>query len=395
MKSDATRLVEPAQRVPDGFASLSQGVFHASTIVFPDVASFLKRQNEICGGYSYGQNGTPTYYALAEKIAELEGGGQAVLVPSGLAAAVLVNAALLSAGDHVLLPDSVYGPNLDTVRTLFGKWGVRSTVYPNDIGAGIAGLFEPSTKLVWLESPTSNTLQMQDVHAIVQAAHTRGIRVAMDNTWATPLGFKPLDAGVDYSIQALTKYAGGHSDILMGAVTTRDEASHASLRIVGEQLGYYVSSDECFLALRGLPTMALRLERHFASALRVARRLAQHPVVDRVSYPPLPSDPGHALWKRDYTLGCGLLSFSFKASGLEIVERFVSHLKLFTLGNSWGGVHSLVAIAPSSDNTAPNVRWVVRLHVGIEDPDDLLADLDAALASLPVIDSGKSSSAAD
>jgi len=382
MTKDATRLVQQAQAVPPGFASVSQGVFRASTIAFADVASFLGRQDAVYDGYSYGQNGTPTYYALASKMAALEGGGKTVLTPSGLAAAVLVNSAVLSADDHVLLPESVYGPNLDTIRTLFGKWGIRHTIYPHDAGAGIAALLEPATKLVWVESPTSNTLLMQDVPAIVRAAHAHGAQVAMDNTWATALGFRPLDVGVDYAVQALTKYPGGHSDLLMGAVTTRGEARYRTLRTVGEQLGYSVSSDDCFLVLRGLPTMALRLERHFASAMRVAHRLAQDPAVERVHYPPLPSDPGHALWKRDYKLASGLLSFTFKTGGLETIERFVATLKHFTLGNSWGGVQSLVAVAPLDIGASGGARWLVRLHVGLEDPDDLLADLDAALAGL-------------
>lgn len=374
-----TTLVQPAHDIPEGYAALSQGVFHASTILFPDVASFLARQDEAAHGYNYGQNGTPTHYALAGKLAQLEGGGHAVLVPTGLAAVVLVNTMLLKAGDHVLLPSSIYGPTLEVVNVLFGKWGVRHTTYPDQIGAGIEALFEPETRLVWTESPASNTLQMQDVPAIAAAAHARGILVAMDNTWATPLGFRPLDAGVDFSIQALTKYAGGHSDLLMGSVTTRDATAYADLRRHAELLGYYVSPDECFLVLRGLATMALRLERHFASALRVAQWLAERPEVAGVNYPPMPSDPGHALWRRDFALGSGMLSFTFKGAGLAQVEAFVAGLRLFKLGNSWGGVHSLVAVAPLR---APAAGWLVRLHVGVENADDLLADLERGLASL-------------
>ncbi len=379
MPKPATALLQPAQDIPEGFASLSQGVFHASTILYPDVASFLSRS--VQDSYSYGQNGTPTHLALASKLAEMEGGGHTVLVPTGLAAIMLVNSCLLGAGDHVLLPETVYGPNLDTMQALFGKWGVRHSLYGNETGAAIAKLFQPQTRLVWCESPASNSLEMQDVPAIVQAAHAQGIAVAMDNTWATPLGFRPLDASVDFSVHALTKYVGGHSDLLMGAVTTRDENHGRALRETCERLGYYVSADECFLALRGLPTMSLRLERHFASALRIAQRLASCPQIASVNYPPLASDRGHALWKRDYKLGSGLLSFSFKESGLEPVERFVKRLKLFRLGNSWGGVHSVVAVSrrQSHAGMAQNPEWLVRLHAGIEDADDLLDDLDQAL----------------
>jgi len=387
MPDISTQLSRPASDIPEGFASLSQGVFHASTIVFPDVASFLRRQAQAHTGYSYGQNGTPTQYALANKLSELEGGGYTVLVPTGLAAAVLVNSMLLASGDHVLLPDSIYGPTLETTQKLFAKWGVRHSIYPNDIGAGIADFFEASTKLVWTESPASNSMEMQDIPAIVAAAQTRQIRVAMDNTWATALGFKALDAGVDFSIQALTKYVGGHSDLLMGAVSTRDEASYHALRDTAELLGYYVAPDECFLALRGLPTLALRLEKQYASALRIAEFLQGNAAIAQLNYPPLPGDAYHHLWKRDFKLGNGLLSFSLKQDHLPAIEKFVAALKLFTLGNSWGGVHSLIAVAPQR---APKTGWLLRLHVGIEDVGDLLADLENALLILdqeyPVLD---------
>lgn len=376
MRDIPTQLVQPAEDIPPGFASLSQGVFHASTILFPDVASFLRRSEQAAEGYSYGQNGTPTTYALALKIAELEGGGQTTLVPSGLAAIVLVNSTVLTAGGHVLLPESVYGPTLSTTQALFGKWGVECSLYPGAIGDGIRSHFRPNTQLVWTESPGSHTLDMQDIPAIVQAAHAHGIRVAMDNTWATPLGFRPLDVGVDYAVQALTKYVGGHSDLMMGAVTVRSEAHYTALRNMAELLGYYVSPDECFLALRGLPTLALRMERHFQSALRIAQWLQQQPAVATVHYPPLASDPGHALWRRDYRMGSGLLSFTLRDADLQRLEALVAALKLFKLGNSWGGVHSLIAVAPL--RTA-HPAWVVRLHVGLEDATELVEDLSKAL----------------
>jgi cystathionine beta-lyase len=374
-----TIVARPAGDIPEGFASLSQGVFHASTIVFPDVASFLRRQAQAHTGYSYGQNGTPTHYALSNKLSELEGGGHTVLVPTGLAAVVLVMSTLLGAGDHVLLPDSIYGPTLEATRTLFAKWGVRCTMYPNDCGAGIAALFEENTKLVWTESPSSNTMEMQDIPAIVAAAHARGIKVATDNTWATALGFRALDVGIDFTVQALTKYVGGHSDLLMGAVSTRDQATYHALRDTAELLGYYVAPDECFLALRGLPTLALRLERQYASALRVAAFLKESAAVAQLNYPPLPGDVYHRLWQRDFKLGSGLMSFTLKQESLEAVERFVAALQLFTLGNSWGGVHSVIAVAPQR---APRTGWLLRLHVGVEQVDDLLADLARGLAAL-------------
>ncbi|MEC5160471.1 MULTISPECIES: trans-sulfuration enzyme family protein [unclassified Janthinobacterium] len=371
MLKPATQLAQPAPAAPAGYAALSQGVFHASTILYPSVAAFLNRDAR--QHYAYGQDGTPTQHALAAKLAELEGGGETVLVPTGLAAIVLVNSSVLKTGDQVLLPEAVYGGNLEATRTLFGKWGVEYALYGNDFEAQL----RPNTRLVWIESPGSNSMLMQDVPALARAARARGVLVAMDNTWATPLGLRPLDVGVDFSVQALTKYVGGHSDLLMGAVTTRDRGQAALLRDTCELLGYYVAPDECFLALRGLPTLALRLERHFASALRIARWLDGHDAVAQVNYPPLDSDPGHALWRRDYKLGNGLLSFTLKDGDMAAVERFVGRLALFRLGNSWGGVHSLVAVAPAGAGT--DGGWLLRLHVGVEDADDLLADLERAL----------------
>ena len=377
MPKSATQLVQPAQHVPGGFSSLSLGVFHASTILYPDLATFLQR--DVHESYSYGQNGTPTHYALAEKLAEMEGGGTTLLVPTGLAAIVLVNSCVLQAGDHVLLPDAVYGPSLGVMRSLFRKWNVSCSLYGS--ASDLTALLQPNTRLIWTESPASNSVEMQDIPAIVQAAKAHGALVAMDNTWATPLGFRPLDFGVDFSVQALTKYVGGHSDLLMGAVSARKEEWVRALRVTCEELGYYVAPDECFLALRGLATMALRMERHQATALRIAALLAAHAAVAQVNYPPLPGDAGHALWKRDYKLGSGLLSFTFKEAGLAPVERFVSGLRLFKLGNSWGAVHSLVAVAQRRMPAGSTVEgdWLVRLHAGIEDQEDLLADVRAAL----------------
>lgn len=264
MQKPATELLQPAKHVPDGFASLSQGVFHASTIVYSDLTSFLER--DVQHSYSYGQNGTPTHHALAEKLAQMEGGGGAtLLVPTGLAAIVLVNSCVLAAGDHVLLPNAVYGPSLAVMEKLFRKWQISCSLYGGT--EDLAGLLRPETRLVWTESPGSNWLEMQDIPAIVEIAHAHGALVAMDNTWATPLGFRPLDAGVNFSVQALTKYVSGHSDLLMGAVTARDDAWIRQLRVTCEKLGYYVAPDECFLALRGMATMALRLERHQATTV--------------------------------------------------------------------------------------------------------------------------------
>lgn len=365
------------------FSALSPAVHRASTIVFNDLKSFLARQTQFYDGYSYGQSGTPTYYELADTIAKLEGGGKAVLVPTGMAAIALVNATVLAAGDHVLLPAGAYGSSLEALRHLFGKWGVSHSLYPNDAGAGIEPFIQANTRLLWLESPSSYFYELQDVPALTATARARGLQVAMDNSWATPLGFKPLAHGVDYSVQSLTKYANGHSDLLMGSITTSDETLYQALRDTAEHLGYCVSSDDCFLVLRGLATLGLRLERQAESGLAVAEWLAQHPMVEHVFHPPLPGDRGHALWKAQHTLGNGLLSFTLKQDGLEPVERFANALKMFKIGPGWGGTHSLVAAYPPQDAAMSTLiapgRWLVRLSIGLENASELLGDVVQAL----------------
>ena len=383
---------QPPSATP--FASLSPAVHRASTIVFDTLRPFLERQTQFYDGYAYGQSGTPTYYELAHAIAALEGGGKAVLVPSGMAAIALVNATVLKAGDHVLLPAGAYASAIDAMRQLFGKWGVQHSFYPNEAGARIDAFLQPNTRLVWTESPSSLLHEMQDVPAIAAVARARGVRVAMDNSMSTPLGFRPLQHGVDFSVQSLTKYGNGHSDLLMGSVATLDESLYRGLRDTAEQLGHAVSSDDCFLVLRGLSTLGLRLERHAASGLAVARWLAAQPAVERVFYPPLPSDAGHALWSAQYTLGNGLLSFMLHEPGLAPVERFVDALQRFRIGPGWGGTHSLVEAYPpreassssahgSPQGPAPFDRWIIRLHVGLEDPQALIDDLAQAFQRPP------------
>jgi cysteine-S-conjugate beta-lyase len=368
--------------VVEGWRSLAPAVHRGSTVLFRDVHAFLARDTELFDGYSYGQNGSPTTYELAGRIARLEGGGRTVLAPTGLAAAVLVNAATLRAGDHVLLPDCLYGPTREATLRLFGSWGICTSSYPASIGAGIAELLRPQTRLVWTESPGSNTFTVQDVPAIAGVTRARGVLCAMDNTWATPLGFRPLDHNVDLSVQALTKYAGGHSDLLMGAVTVRERALYERLRRTGELLGHYVSPDECALVLRGLGTMALRLKHHGASALAVANWLAAQPAVERVYYPALPTDPGHDLWRRDFRSAAGVLSFLLRADYERDVARMVEALRIFQLGASWGGLHSLVAILKAPQVDSATTRSLVRLHVGLEAEEDLLADLASAFRAM-------------
>jgi cysteine-S-conjugate beta-lyase len=367
------------------FSSLAPTVSRGSTVLFADLQSFLDRQSQFYDGYSYGQAGTPTYYALATRIAALEGASKAVLAPTGMAAVALVNAALLQAGDHVLMPAGAYGSSLDAMRHFFSKWQVSHSLYPHHAGSNIETYMQPATRLVWLESPSSFLYDVLDVAAITAAAHTRGALVAMDNSWATPLGFKPLMQGVDLSVQSLTKYANGHSDVLMGSVATGDESLYQKMRDTAEHLGYCVSSDDCFLVMRGLATLGVRLERQSASGLAVAQWLALQQGIDQVYYPPLPSHPSHELWKAQYSSGNGLMSFTFKQDGIAPVERFAHALKHFRIGAGWGGTDSLIAAYPPCEagSASPNPlnRWLVRLHVGLEPVDDLITDLAQALSA--------------
>lgn len=374
-----TEILHPARPVPEGWRSLAPTIYRGSTVLFDGFDAFVGRAGQLAHGYSYGQNGSPTTYQLANWIAALEGGGYTVLVPTGLAASVLVAAATLQAGDRVLVPSCIYAPTVETLKTLFAQWNVKCDVYPAGIGGGIARLLDGGVRLVWVESPGSNTLEMEDVPAIATACQAKNIPVAMDNTWATPLGFRPLDHAVTFSVQALTKYVGGHSDILMGSVTVRDEALYVRLRERAELLGYYVSPDECALALRGAGTMAIRMERHAGSALKVAAWLSRHPAVRHISYPPLPEDAGHQLWRRDYKSAAGVLSFKLRRGERAPTKRFIESLTLFHLGASWGGIHSLVAPLPDRENDG---EFLIRLHVGLENPDDLIVDLMQALEDL-------------
>lgn len=368
------------------FLSLSPPVFRGSTVLFDDLKSFLDRHSQFYDGYSYGQAGTPTYYELAGRIAALEGQGKAVLTPTGMAAVALVNAAVLQAGDHVLVPEGSYGSSLDAMRHFFSKWQVSHSVYPHDTGSRIIDHLRPNTRLVWIESPSSFLYEVQDVAAIAAAAHAHGARVAMDNSWATPLGFKPLAHGIDFSVQSLTKYVNGHSDVLMGSVATADVALYKTLRDTAEHLGYCVSNDDCFLMMRGLATLELRLAHQSESGMAVAQWLTQQAAVDEVYYPPLPSHRTHALWKAQYRCGNGLMSFTFKTEGLPPVERFANALARFKIGAGWGGTDSLVAAYPPSNTERPSPnplnRWLVRLHVGLEPVDELIADLSHALSAV-------------
>lgn len=365
------------------FRALTPAVHRASTIVFPTVESFHSRHNQFYDGYSYGLYGHPASRSLAMHVAALEGGARSLIVPSGMAAITLTNLALLSPGDHVLLPDAVYGPARAAGEKFLSGIGVSVTFYDPLIGGGIAALLRPNTRLVWVESPASFTMEIQDLPAISDAAHSHGVLVAADGTWASPIGFKALRRGADIAIQALSKHIGGHSDLLLGSVTVASEELFRRIKDASRHLGLGASPDDCFLALRGLGTLAARLERQTAAALKIAQRLDGHPSVERVLYPPLPGDPGHAIWLRDFQGASGVFSVVLRTGGDRELAAFLEQLKLFRIGASWGGLHSLVAPArlEGARTISPwrDQGFLVRFSIGLEHPDDLMEDIERGL----------------
>ena len=385
---DETRLVATGRGEPEPEGTVNLPVYRASTILSPDIESYLRRFDDgrAYEAITYGANGTQNARALAETVAALEGGCRTVVTASGLSAITMTLCAFASAGDHVLVADSVYGPTRRFCDEVLARYGVEATYYEPGIGADIRRLFRDDTRLVFLEAPGSLTFEMQDVPAIAGAARAAGILTAMDNTWATPLFFKPLAHGVDISVQAGTKYFAGHSDLVIGLVTLAGEALYRRLADTVMAFGEVSGPDDCYLALRGLRTLSVRIRRQARSALALATWLAEQPGVRRVLYPPLPGDPGHALWRRDFEGAASLFGLVLDTADRNAVARMVDGLELFRIGSSWGGYESLVALydTPLPRSAAPwaEAPFLMRLHVGLEDPEDLMADLDAGLRRL-------------
>ena len=365
--------------------SVNPPVVRASTFVFNTLGDFQEAAKKPFDGPFYGRVGTPVTLAFEKAIAALEGGDAAIAASSGLAAITGVFMAFLGKGDHVLVPDSVYDPVRRLCTRTLSRMGIETSYYDPTIGAGIETLIRPETKLIYMESPGSGTFEVQDVPAIVAVAKKHGIRTAIDSTWSTPLYFKPATLGVDATIHAATKYIVGHSDAMLGVVTTIGDA-FMPVRVALQDTGACAGSEEANLGLRGLRTMDVRLQRHQASGLKVAEWLAGRPEVARVLHPALPGAPGHDLWMRDFTGACGLFSFEFKPVKDGSLEAFVDGLDFFKIGFSWGGYESLVL--PAHPEKSRVVKpWdgkgpLVRLHVGLEDTDDLLADLEAGLGRI-------------
>lgn len=356
-------------------------VYRGSTVLYKTLEAIKSRQQP----YTYGRRATPTTRALEDAITDLEGGVVTILTSSGLGAVSTAILAFVSAGDHILITDSAYQPGRAFADRMLKRLGVETTYYDPLVGADIAKLFRPNTRLVLVESPGSQTFEMQDIPAIAAAAHARDIWVLADNTWATPLFSKPLALGADVSIQAATKYIVGHADAMLGAVTANARAARL-LDHAKEALGTCPGSEETYLGLRGLRTLDVRLERHQRSALAVAEWLSSRPEVDRVLYPALPSDPGHAIWKRDFTGASGLFTAVLKPVSEDALAAFLDGLTLFGMGYSWGGYESLVIpFDPTSYRTA--TKWTgpgpaLRFHIGLEAVEDLIRDLDSGFARL-------------
>lgn len=368
---------------PEGFTAFPVAVHHASTVIFKNVAATRVRKEKDKSPYSYGLHGTPTTFTLQARLAEIEGGNHCILAPSGLAAITLVNFGLLKTGDDMLVPDNVYGPNREMCNWLSNDLGVSTRYYDPTIGADIADLIQANTKLIWTETPGSVSMEMPDIPAICRVAKTHRIPVVVDSTWSAGISFKPLDHGADIVLHALTKYQSGGSDVLMGALITRDETLHAKLDKARARLGMGIGPEDAFLVLRGLPSMKVRYEAHDKSARTVATWLKARPEISKILHPAFPDCPGHEVWKRDFTGAGGLFSALFDPRYTEKqTDRFVDSLQLFKIGYSWGGSHSLCVpfrITEMRDYWSEQGQ-LVRINIGLEDPEDLIADIEQALA---------------
>ncbi len=388
-KSLQTLLTTTDYRPPEGFGAFPTAIHHASTVLFKDVAALRARNWQDKSAYTYGLHGTPTTFTLEARLAEIEGGTDCLLAPSGLAAIAMIDLALLKAGDDFLIPDNVYNPNRELANWLQKDFGISARFYDPLVGEGIAALIQPNTKLIWTEAPGSVSMEMPDIPAICRAAKAKGVTVALDNTWSAGIAFRAFDHGVDIVMQALTKYHSGGSDVLMGAVITRDSDDNKSLLRKMEsahmRLGMGVSADDTYLVLRGLPTLKLRFDAHDAAARRIAGWLKARPEIATVLHPAFEDCPGHDIWTRDFSGAGGLFSVLFDPAYTEAqTDRFIDSLQLFRIGYSWGGANSLAVpyrIAQMRRHWQ-HAGQLVRFNIGLEDPQDLIADLTQALRAL-------------
>jgi cystathionine beta-lyase len=383
----STKLIHPDVHAPEGFRSLATPTYRGSTVLFPKAEAVTDDWDQYTAGYTYGLYGTPTTLELAARICELEKGYRTFITPGGQGAISLINLTFLKAGDHVLIPESIYTPNRKFAVEVLRRFGVEVSFYRPSVGSGIQELLRENTRLVWCESPGSITMEVQDVPAIARCAHEIGALVALDNTWSAGVYLDAFAHGVDITMQALTKYCGGHSDILLGSITVRDEPAYQRLGATHQLMGCAASPDDCSLALRGMKTLAVRLKGIEAAALELARWLADCSEIDLVLHPALPSCPGHEFWERDFTGSAGLFSIVFQRQFTKAqVLAFVDALELFKIGYSWAGVTSLAVAYDfrSIPNRPDYGARIVRLNIGLEDVEDLRADLAQALVAMKI-----------
>ncbi|MBL9010506.1 MAG: cystathionine beta-lyase [Alphaproteobacteria bacterium] len=372
---DKTRLIHAGRHPREHIGAVNVPVYRASTILHPTMADLEGATLR----YGYGRRGTPTTRGLEELVCALEGGSRTVLTPSGLSACTAALLAVLDAGDHLLMTDTVYGPTRAFCRGPLARFGIETSCYPaTATAAELEALIRPNTRALYLESPGSGTFEVQDVPALAAAARARGLAVLMDNTWATPLYCKPLALGADISIAAATKYFVGHADVLIGTITANEAYAKRLLALHGA-MGLYVSGDDAYLTQRGMRTMDVRLARHQETALKMAGWLKARPEVARVLYPALDDDPGHSLWKRDFTGASGLFGVELNPAPKAAVAAMLDGYELFGMGWSWGGYESL-CVPTKIERTEGGYRPagpLLRYHAGLEDADDLIADLAA------------------
>ncbi|WP_343315873.1 aminotransferase class V-fold PLP-dependent enzyme [Brucella sp. BE17] len=384
--SDLTQCVLTPEVPTDGFTPLGVGVHRASTIVFKDAVAYASRGERGREGYSYGLYGTPTTRTLEAKLTSLEGGAWTFLTPSGQAANALAVLPFLAAGDHILIADTAYPPMRDLAQTDLHRLGVDVEFFNPRSLEDVTSKIRKKTRIVWCESPGSTTMEILDLPKIAAIAHEHGALVGVDNTWATPLNFKPLQHGADIVTEALTKFVSGHSDVLMGSITVRDTALITPIRSLIGRMGIGVSPDDASLVLRGFETLSVRLRHSERVALDFARRIEGHPLVTQVLHPALETFPDHELWKRDFLGSSGVFSIVFTEAASIHVAASLDALKTFAIGASWGGTRSLAApmsIAGSRSATAWNSPDVIlRLSIGLEDEVELWADVERLLASL-------------
>lgn len=381
----ATKIIHPDYVAPKGFSALPTAIHHASTVLFESVEAMRASTWFDKSIYTYGLHGTPTSRTLEAQLAAIEGGAHCMLAPSGLAAISLISLAFLKTGDDVLIADNVYGPNRELGNWLARDHGITARFYDPMIGAEISSMIRQNTRLIWVEAPGSVTMEVPDVPAICHAAHAKGALVAIDNTWSAGIAFKPFEHGADISMQALTKYQSGGSDVLMGAVITRDQKIYDRIEYVRKIIGMGVGMDDVYLILRSLASMSLRFNTHDAHARMIANWLKSRPEIARVLHPAFADCPGHVNWTRDFSAAGGLFSVIFDARFSEQqTDLFVDNLMLFKIGYSWGGSHSLCVPYRMKEMRS---RWteagqLVRFNIGLEDVADLIADIEQALGKI-------------